>query len=73
MKGSSVYITAQELEALHDVTSYLSAIIEAADNAAHLIAAKTGLHSVIDKAEKSKRAAARRSMIKTALRVAENG
>jgi len=27
MKGSSVYITAQELEALHDATSYLSAIL----------------------------------------------
>jgi len=53
MKGSSVYITPHELEALNDVTGYLSAIIEASDDATHLIAAKTGLHSVIEKAQMS--------------------
>lgn len=74
MKGSSVYVTAQELEALHDVTGYLSAILEATSgDATHLIAAKAGLHSVIEKAQKSKRAAARRSTIQAALRTAENG
>ncbi|MBX8493129.1 hypothetical protein K5D42_24990 [Pseudomonas cichorii] len=72
MKGSSVYITAQELEALNDVTGYLSAILEGADDATHLIAAKAGLHSVIEKAQKSMRSAARRSTIKAALRSAEN-
>lgn len=74
MKGSSVYVSALELEALHDVTGYLTATIEATSgDAAHLIAAKAGLHSVIEKAQKSKRAAARRSTIKAALIVAENG
>lgn len=29
MKGSSVYVSVQELEALHDAASYLSAILEA--------------------------------------------
>ena len=73
MKGSSVYITAQELEALNDVTGYLSAILEAAsDDATHLIAAKAGLHSVIEKAEKSRRATTRRNTIKAALRAADN-
>lgn len=72
MTGSSIYISAQELEALNDVTGYLSALLEASDNAAHLIAAKAGLHSVIEKAEKSRRSTARRSTIKAALRAAEN-
>ncbi|RMN21132.1 hypothetical protein ALQ64_02829 [Pseudomonas cannabina] len=72
MKGSSVYITAHELEALNDVTGYLSAILEASDGATHLIAAKAGLHSVIEKAQKSMRSAARRSTIRAALRAAEN-
>ena len=73
MKGSSVYITAQELEALHDATSYLSAILEAASgDATHLIATKTGLHSLIEKAQKASRSAARRTTLKAALRAAEN-
>ena len=73
MKGSSVYVTAQELEALHDATSYLSAILEASSgDAAHLMPAKAGLHTVIGKAEKSKRTMTRRSTIKAALRAAEN-
>lgn len=73
MKGSSVYINGQELEALHDVTGYLSAILEnASGDASHLIEAKAGLHSVIEKAEKSRRTAIRRGTIKAALRVAEN-
>lgn len=73
MKGSSVYVTAQELEALHDITGYLSAIVEATSgDATHLIAAKAGLHSVIEKAEKSRRRATGRATIKAALRVAEN-
>lgn len=73
MKGSSVYVTAKELEALHDVTGYLTALLEGTTgDASHLIAAKDGLHSVIEKAEKSKRAAARRDTISAALRVADN-
>lgn len=72
MKGSSVYVTAQELEALHDITGYLSAIVEATSgDATHLIAAKAGLHSVIEKAEKSRRRAARSDTIKAVLRDAE--
>jgi DNA-binding phage protein len=73
MKGSSVYVTAKELESLHDISSYLSAILEASSgDVAHLIAAKSGLHSVIEKAGKSKRAAVRRKAINAALRAAEN-
>ena len=73
MKGSSAYVTAQELEALRDVTGYLSAILEGTSgDATHLIAAKSALHSVIEKAEKSRRATTRRDTIKTALRAAED-
>lgn len=73
MKGSSVYITAQELEALQDAASYLSAILEASSgDAANLIAAKTDLHSIIDKAQKGSRVVARRATLKAALRAAEN-
>ena len=53
MKGSSVYVSAQELEALQDATSYLSAILEASSgDAKNLIAAKAALHSIIEKAQK---------------------
>lgn len=73
MKGSSVYITAEELAALHDVTGYLSALLEGVSgDATHLIAAKSGLHSVIDKAERSKRMSTRRLTIKAAIRSAED-
>jgi hypothetical protein len=73
VKGSNVYVTAQELEALHEVTAYLSAILEATSgDATDLVAAKAGLHSVIQKAEKSRRLATRRNTIKAALRAADN-
>lgn len=73
MKGSSVYVSAQELEALHDAASYLSAILEASSgDAANLIAAKAGLHSIIEKAQKSSRSTTRRTTLKTALQAAEN-
>lgn len=73
MKGSSVYVSAQELEALHDAASYLSAILEASSgDAANLIAAKAGLHSIIEKAQKSSRSTTRRTTLKAALRAAEN-
>ncbi|MDY1103287.1 hypothetical protein [Pseudomonas aeruginosa] len=77
MKGSSVYVTAKELEALHDVTGYLSTILEAASgDCTELIEAKAGLHSVIEKAEKSRRLASRRvtrrNTIKAALQAADN-
>ncbi|KPB36954.1 hypothetical protein PsaNZ64_00375 [Pseudomonas syringae pv. actinidiae] len=73
MKGSSVYVSAQELEALHDAASYLSAILEASSgDAANLIAAKAGLHSIIDKAQRGSRAFARRATVNAALRAAEN-
>lgn len=73
MKGSSAYVIAQELEALRDVTGYLSAILEGTSgDATHLIAAKAALHSVIEKAEKSRRATARRNTIKAALLAADN-
>ena len=55
------------------MTGYLTALLEGTTgDASHLIAAKEGLHSVIEKAEKSKRAAARRDTISAALRVADN-
>ena len=73
MKGSSVYVSAKELEALHDAASYLSAILEASSgDAANLIAAKEGLHSIIEKAQKSSRSTSRRTTLKAALRAAEN-
>lgn len=63
----------RKLEALRDVTGYLSAILEGTSgDATHLIAAKSALHSVIEKAEKSRRATTRRDTIKTALRAAED-
>jgi len=68
MKGSSIYVSAPELEALHDAASYLSAILEAASgDTANLIAAKAGLHSIIEKMQ----ASARRTKVKAALRAAE--
>ncbi|WP_426158117.1 hypothetical protein [Pseudomonas sp. TSRC2-2] len=73
MKGSSAYVTAQELEGLRDVTGYLSAMLEGTSgDASHLIAAKAALHSVIEKAEKSRRSTSRRDTIKVALRAAED-
>lgn len=35
--GASIYISEAELEALFDAQSYLSALLEAANNADHLI------------------------------------
>ncbi|KAA0943586.1 hypothetical protein FQ182_24295 [Pseudomonas sp. ANT_H4] len=71
MKGSCV--SAQELEALHDAASYLSAILEASSgDAANLIAAKAGLRSIIEKAQKSSRSTTRRTTLKAALRAAQN-
>ena len=73
MKGSSAYVTAQELEGLRDVTGYLSAMLEGTSgDASHLIATKAALHSVIEKAEKSRRSTSRRDTIKVALRAAED-
>ncbi|MEC4242337.1 MULTISPECIES: hypothetical protein [Pseudomonas] len=73
MKGSSVYVSTQELEALHDAASYLSAILEASSgDAENLIAAKAGLHSIIEKAQKSSRSTTRSTTLKAALRAAEN-
>lgn len=73
MKGSSVYVSAQELEALHDAASYLSAILEASSGDAEIIiAAKAGLHSIIEKVQKSSRSTTRRTTLKAALRAAEN-
>tara|TARA_B100002003_G_scaffold251499_1_gene295419 strand:- start:70 stop:267 length:198 start_codon:yes stop_codon:yes gene_type:complete len=61
MKGANVYVTAQELKALHEVTGYLSALLEAApDDVTELVAAKAGLHSVIGKAERSRCQSGRR-------------
>ena len=72
MKGSSVYVSSQELEALHDAAGFLSAILEASSgDASNLIAAKAGLHSIIDKAGKAAQASARRTTLKAALRAAE--
>jgi hypothetical protein len=73
MKGSSVYVSAQELEALHNAASYLGAIFEASSgDDKNLIAAKAGLHSIIEKAQKSGRSTTRRATFKAALRAAEN-
>lgn len=74
MKGATVYVAAQELEGLHEAASYLSAILEAAsNNVTNLIDAKSCLHSLIEKAEKSRRSASRAKTIKAALRIAESG
>lgn len=67
-KGANVYLSAQELDALHEAGSFLSGLLEASPgDVPELIAAKAGLHSIIDKVAKARNAEAKRSVVKKAL------
>ncbi|MFL1449169.1 hypothetical protein ACI77O_12310 [Pseudomonas tritici] len=70
-KGTRVYISAAEFEALLDAESYLSALLESADNVGNLVRAKQGLNSISEKVYAGVRASKRREQIKTALAIAE--
>lgn len=74
-KGASVYLSAQELDALHTANDHLMGLLDSASDEAaiaDLIGAKTGLHRIIEKARKSRRAAKSRTTLKAALQSAEN-
>lgn len=71
MKGSNIYLSADEVEALHDAASFLGALIESSSgDVPVLLKAKEGLHLIIDKADKARLATARRARVKMALNTA---
>ncbi len=70
-KGASIYITEAELEALQNAQSYLSALLEAANEADLLIKTKEGLASIEHKVSKARNSAGKRLLITAALRAAQ--
>ncbi|MFJ7794684.1 hypothetical protein [Pseudomonas sp. NPDC096950] len=69
MKGSSIYLSANEVEALHAAASYLGQLIESSSGEVpDLFSAKEGLHTIIDKADKARQATGRRARVKKALK-----
>jgi hypothetical protein len=72
MSGGTIYVSAEELDALHEADSILYALFEAADGeATGLKFARDGLRSVIEKTQKAAHAAGTRRLVRTALRYAE--
>ncbi|EMM5100269.1 hypothetical protein ACK249_003613 [Pseudomonas aeruginosa] len=71
-RGASIYISEAELEALYDAQSYLSAMLEAADKADHLIKTKQGLASIGDKISRARKSADKRSLVNAALSVSQD-
>jgi hypothetical protein len=70
--GASIYISEAELEALYDAQSYLTALLEAANNADHLIKTKAGLASIEGKVSRARKSAGKRSLVNAALRAAQD-
>jgi hypothetical protein len=60
-KGASIYLSASELEALYNAHSYLSALLEAADDAGDLVETKAGLISIAEKARRAMQSSAQRA------------
>ncbi|HCH7474712.1 TPA: hypothetical protein NQI75_005369 [Pseudomonas aeruginosa] len=70
--GASIYISEAELEALYDAQSYLSALLEGANEADHLVKTKAGLASIEEKVSKARKSAGKRSLVNAALRAAQD-
>jgi len=72
MSSGTIYVSAEELDALHEADGILYALFEATDGeATSLKLARDGLRSVIKKTQKAARAAGIRRLVRTALRHAE--
>lgn len=69
MSGATIYVSAEDLDALQEADGILYALFEATDGeAASLKLARDGLRRVIEKTQKAARAAGGRRLVRTALR-----
>lgn len=72
MSGATIYVSAEDLDALQEADGILYALFEATDGeATSLNLARDGLRRVIEKTRKATRAAGGRRLVRTALRYAE--
>ena len=72
MSGATIYVSAEDLDALQETDGILYALFESTDGeAASLKLARDGLRRVIEKTQKAARAAGGRRLVRTALRYAE--
>lgn len=72
MSGATIYVSAEDLDALQAADGILYALFEATDGeATSLTLARDGLRRVIEKTQKATRAAGGRRLVRTALRYAE--
>jgi len=72
VSGATIYVSAEDLDALQEADGILYALFEATDGeATSLNLARDGLRRVIEKTQKATRAAGGRRLVRTALRYAE--
>ena len=72
MSGATIYVSAEDLDALQEANGILYTLFEATDGeASSLNLARDGLRRVIEKTQKAARAAGGRCLVRTALRYAE--
>ncbi|MGZ0787627.1 hypothetical protein ACXM5X_32315 [Pseudomonas saponiphila] len=70
-KGTTVYLSAADIEALHHAQDHLSTLLESAGVAVpELSQALAGVYAVLDKVSKARRARARGQVVARALKAA---
>lgn len=73
LKGAAIYLSAADIEALHHAHDHLSTRYESASvEVPELVQALAGVHSILDKVSKARKARTRGAVVAKALKVADN-